>query len=167
MTLALALIPLGPAIANDPFTSMALIRPPRPHTAEEFSVKSPDGKTIRLADYRGKVVFLNFWATWCAPCRDEMPAMQRLYQKYRDRGLVVLAVSLDSETSGVAPFVKQLGVSFPIAQDLTWTVAERYRVNRLPSSFLVDRQGTLVALAIGPRDWDTTPAHAVMESLLR
>jgi hypothetical protein len=67
----------------------------------------------------------------------------------------------------VAPFVKQLGVSFPIAQDLTWTVAERYRVNRLPSSFLVDRQGTLVALAIGPRDWDTTPAHAVMESLLR
>ena len=164
----LVLLACTPSEANDPFKSMNLIRPARPHVAEDFSLKSPDGKTtIKLADYRGKVVFLNFWATWCPPCRDEMPAIQRLYQRYRDRGLAVVAVSVDADAAGIEPFVKQHGFSFSVGQDPQMVLAERYKVRALPSSFLVDRGGNVAALAIGPREWDTAPSHAVLESLLK
>ena len=168
-TVALLLsLTCGPAAAEDPFKAMNLIRPPRPHVAREFSLKSTDGKaTIKLADYRGKVVFLNFWATWCPPCLEEMPAMQRVYERYRDRGLVVVAVSVDADGSGIEPFVKQRGLSFPIGQDPQMALAEQYGVRALPSSFLVDRKGNLAALAIGPREWDTMPSRAVLESLLK
>jgi peroxiredoxin len=164
---AVLLLTCGPAAA-DPFVSMSLIRPSRPPVARDFSLRSPDGKTtIKRADYAGKVLFLNFWATWCPPCREEMPAMQRLYQRYRDRGLVVVAVAVDTNTSGIQEFVRQQGFSFPVGQDADGEVAERYRVLRLPSTFLVDRNGNMVALAMGPREWDTTLSHAVIESLLR
>jgi len=164
---AVLLLTCGPAAA-DPFASMSLIRPPRSSVAPEFSLRSPDGKaSIRRSDYAGKVLLLNFWATWCPPCREEMPGMQRLYERYRDRGLVVVAVALDTNATGIQAFVKQQGFSFPVAQDVDGEVAERYRVLRLPSTFLVDRAGNTVALAMGPREWDTTPSHAVIETLLK
>ena len=165
---ALLLLTCGPAAADDPFRSMNLMRPPRPHVAREFAAKSPDGKaTVKLADYRGKVVFLNFWATWCPPCLEEMPAMQRVYERYRDRGLVVVAVAVDSDPAGVEAFVKQGRFSFPVGRDADRAIAEQYKVVHLPSSFLVDRNGQLAALAIGPREWDTKPSYAVLESLLK
>jgi len=96
-----------------------------------------------------------------------MPAMQRLYERYRDRGLAVVAVAVDTNTSGIQEFIRQQGFSFPVGQDADGEVAERYRVLRLPSTFLVDRNGNMVALAMGPREWDTRPSHAVVESLLK
>jgi peroxiredoxin len=160
---------IAAAAAGDPdaFRSLSLIKPSRPQAAKDFSVQSPDGRTIRLTDYRGKVVFLNFWATWCPPCREEMPAMERLYQKYRDRGLVVLAVSVDHDPALVQPFAKKHKFSFPIGHDPQMALAERYGVRALPSSFFLDRRGQVVALAIGPREWDTKPSYAVVDSLLR
>ena len=177
LRIALLVVALGPwatgaRAVEDPFTSLSLIKPTaqrdgRPQMAKAFEVPSSNGKTIRLADYRGKVVFLNFWATWCPPCREEMPAMERLYQRYRDRGLVVLAVSVDSDATAIPPFVTQHKFTFPIGQDPKMALADRYGVRALPSSFLVDKRGNLAALAIGPREWDTTPSYAVVESLLK
>jgi peroxiredoxin len=162
-----ALLGVAPAVAaQDVLKALDLIKPVRPQQAKDFSVPSPDGKPVKLADHRGKVVFLNFWATWCPPCREEMPAMERLYQRYRDQGLSVIAISVDADAVAVPPFVKKNGLTFPIGLDPKMALADRYGVRALPSSFLIDRQGALAALAIGPRAWDTKPAYAVIESLL-
>lgn len=153
--------------AEDPIKALGLIKPSRVRAAKNFTVPSPDGNSIRLADYRGRVVFLNFWATWCVPCREEMPSMEQLYRRYKDRGLVVLAISVDAEGAKVVvPFVKELKLTFPIGLDPRMTLAQQYGVLGIPSSFLVDQKGRLVALALGPRDWDSKTARAVIESLL-
>jgi peroxiredoxin len=154
------------ARAQDPFKALELVKPARVRTASEFAAPSPDGKQVRLGDHRGQVVFLNFWATWCPPCREEMPAMERLYQRYREKGFTVIAVSVDSDIVAVPPFLRQNKLTFPIGHDPKMALAERYGVRALPSSFLIDRKGNLVALAIGPRAWDTKPAYAVIETLL-
>lgn len=145
-----------------------LIKPSRAQAAKDFTVPSPNGKTLQLADYKGKVVFLNFWATWCPPCKEEMPAMERLYQRYKERGLVILALSVDTEGAPiVVPFVKEYKLTFPVGLDPKMSVAERYGVRGLPTSFLVDQQGALVALALGPREWNGKSAHALIDFLLR
>lgn len=165
---ALALLAAGAVAAPDAFKALDLIRPARVQAAKDFVAPSPDGKApVKLADYRGKVVFLNFWATWCPPCREEMPAMERLYRRYESKGLVVLAISIDSEATVIPGFVKQNKLTFPIGHDPKMALAERYGVRALPSSFLIDRRGNLAALAIGPRAWDTSASYAVIESLLK
>jgi thiol-disulfide isomerase/thioredoxin len=113
-------------------------------------------------------VFLNFWATWCPPCKEEMPAMERLYQRYRDKGLVVLAVSVDTEGAPtVIPYVNEHKFTFPIGLDPRMTLAEQHGVRALPTSLLFDKKGTLVAMAVGPREWDGKAAHALIDGLLR
>ena len=166
-TLVLWLIP-GPASSEDPIKALELIKPSRAQTAKPFAVPTPDGRSVKLVDYRGKVVFLNFWATWCPPCKEEMPAMERLYRRYKDKGLVVLAVSVDAEgTQVVNPFVKDYEFTFPIGLDPKMTLAYEYGVRALPSSFFVDKNGNLAAMALGPREWDSKRAHALVEFLLK
>ena len=105
----------------------------------------PEGATLTLADFRGRVVLLNFWATWCGPCKEEMPAMERLYQRFREQGLVVLAVSNDSEgsTRSVARFTKESGFTFPVGLDPRLRVASLYGVRVLPASLIIDRKGSI------------------------
>jgi len=153
---------------SDPFKALELIRPSRVQAAKEFTVPTPDRKSLRLSDSKGKVVLLNFWATWCPPCLEEMPAMERLYQRYKGKGLVVVALSVDADgATAVIPFVREHKLSFPVGLDPKTAVAERYGVRALPSTFLVDRNGNLAALAIGPREWDGPSAHALIELLLK
>jgi peroxiredoxin len=164
----LLLLTCGPAAAEDPFTSMNLFRPGNPHLAGDFSMRSADGKTtVKLVDYRGKVVLLNFWATWCPPCREEMPSMERLYQRYRDRGFTILALSVDRNVAAVPGFVEGFRLTFPIGLDLEGAVAKAYRMRALPTTVVIDRAGQVVAGAAGARDWDSPAAHAVVETLLR
>jgi len=166
--LALSVAPSTSVSAADPFAELDLIRPSRPTAAPEFTVPGLTGGRIALRDLRGKAVFLNFWATWCPPCKQEMPSMERLYRRYKDRGFTVLAVSIDTaDAATVARFVKKLSLTFPIGLDPKMEVANRYTVRALPSSFLLDRNGTTVAVAMGPREWDGTAARAVIESLLK
>jgi cytochrome c biogenesis protein CcmG, thiol:disulfide interchange protein DsbE len=158
----------GIARAGDPFAELSLIRPRRPTAAADFTVPQLNSQQVRLSDFKGRVVFLNFWATWCVPCREEMPSMERLYRRYRDRGLTILAVSVDrGGPATVAAFVKMLRLTYPIGLDPKMEVAERYRVLALPSSFLIDREGNVTGSAVGPRDWDSPAARAVVETLLK
>ena len=167
LALAAALLPARMVLAEDPVAALSLIRPKPVKEAPDFQARTPDDRLLRLADYRGKVVFLNFWATWCEPCREEMPGMERLHRAYKDRGLVVLAVSLDSQgASVVKPFLKNLGLTFPVALDPKMTVRERYGVWAVPSTFIIDRAGQRLFYANGSREWDSKAAHALMESLL-
>lgn len=158
----------GIARAGDPFAELRLIRPKRPTAATDFTVPQLSSQQLRLSDFRGRVVFLNFWATWCVPCREEMPSMERLYRRYGGRGLTILAVSVDrGGPATVAAFVKMLRLTYPIGLDPRMEVAEQYRVRALPSSFLVDRHGDVAGIAVGPRDWDNPAARAVVETLLK
>lgn len=109
--------------------------------APEVSLKDLQGQDVKLSDFRGKVVLLNFWATWCKPCKEEMPAMQASYDKLRDRGFVVLAVNELEDTEKVAEHIRAYGHTFPVVMDRNNTVANKYGVVGLPASFLIDRQG--------------------------
>ena len=144
-----------------------LIRPSRQKLADDFSAPLVDGRTLKLSAQRGKIVMINFWATWCPPCREEMPAMERLWRHHQDQGFVLLAVSVDSVTAKVKPFVAEHQLTFPILLDPAMDVANAYGVRALPSSFFVDRRGTLTALALGPRAWDNDASHSLVEALLR
>jgi peroxiredoxin len=143
-----------------------LIRPSRPKQAADFTVSLLGGGTLKLKGQRGKPVMVNFWATWCAPCREEMPAMERLYLEHRERGFVLLAVSVDSDASLVTPFLERYKLTFPVALDANMDLANTYGVRALPASFLIDRNGYLTALALGPRAWDNRAAHALVETML-
>ena len=109
--------------------------------APEISLKDLQGHEVRLSDFRGKVVLLNFWATWCKPCKEEMPAMQTSYEKLRDKGFVVLAVNELEDTDKVAQHIRDHGHTFEVVMDRNNTVANRYGVVGLPVSFLIDAQG--------------------------
>jgi thiol-disulfide isomerase/thioredoxin len=126
------------------------------------------GKTrFRLSEHRGKVVMVNFWATWCPPCRDEMPAMERLYRQQKDAGFELVAVSLDADPKVVAPFLSAHKLTFLVALDPEMSLADKYGVRALPSSFIVDRDGTMTAVAIGPRHWDSDASHSLIEAMAR
>ena len=111
--------------------------------AADFALSTPDGEEIRFADLRGKVVLLNFWATWCPPCTAEMPDLQSLYEQYGEaQGFVVLAVDLQEDAATVKAFVEQHDLTFPIVLDRTGTVTQDlYHVRPLPTSMIIDREG--------------------------
>jgi len=138
-----------------------------PRLAPDFAVPDLAGHAVRLSALRGKVVVLNLWATWCPPCREEMPSMERLYGRLRDRDFQLLAVSQDEDgSSAVEPFVKQLGITFPVLIDPERQVGERYGVWGYPETFIIDRNGYVVERVIGPRDWATPTQIAMLEALI-
>ena len=119
--------------------------------APDFALLDPQGEPVRLSDLRGRPVVINFWATWCEPCREEMPALQRLYAE-RDGGVAVVAVNFRETPDAAAAFVRELGLTFPVALDRQGEVAARYGVRGLPSSFFVDGGGVVRAVHFGPLD---------------
>jgi thiol-disulfide isomerase/thioredoxin len=137
--------------------------------APGFALADMDGEQHRLTDYKGKVVLVNFWATWCPPCRREMPALEVLYLKYRERGLIVLAVNQWEDADHVFAYMGQLNVfpTFPVLFDPESRVSADYGVKGLPTSFLVDRQGRLVYRAIGGREFDHPDIERLLQTLLQ
>jgi len=109
---------------------------------------------VNLADFSGRVVLVNFWATWCKPCEDEIPAMERLYRRLHGEGFELVAVSVDEDPAEVERFRERMQISFPIAVDPRQEISRRYQTMGFPESFLIDRDGRLVERYIGPREWD-------------
>jgi len=125
--------------------------------APEFKLTDINGKRVALSDLRGKVVLLNFWATWCGPCRAEMPSLGNLYEALKGKGFVVIAVSVDTSEKPVKPFVSEKRISFPVLMDKDKEVAfDQYGVFGLPTSFLIDRRGVIVEKFMGERDWGSS-----------
>jgi peroxiredoxin len=110
-------------------------------TAPDFTLRSVSGPNLRMQEQRGRVVLVNFWATWCAPCRKEMPHLNRLYEKYRASGFVLLGVNVDDDTSKAAAVAEQLGLKFPVLLDSEKKASKLYDLNAMPSTVLVDRDG--------------------------
>ncbi len=147
---------------------LGLEPPPGGRTAApDFTLPALGGGTIRLAELKGQVVMLNFWATWCPPCRAEMPAMERLYREYASRGFAIVAIDYREGPDLVQPFVEELGLTFPIALDRDGKVTDaKYPTGGLPTTYILDRQGRVVARRIGFADWDSAAARALVETLL-
>jgi peroxiredoxin len=126
------------------------------HPAPDFTLRALDDGEVSLAALRGRVVLVNFWATWCKPCEDEMPAMQRLYQALDGGGdgFELLAVSVDEGDEEVRAFRDRLALGFPILRDPEKRAAGAYHTFRFPESWLVDADGVVVARYVGPREWD-------------
>ena len=137
-------------------------------TARDFSlpIALPLGRPQSLSSLKGKVVLLNFWATWCGPCRSEMPSMEALYARHREKGLEILAVNCQEQQPEVLSFMANNGLSFPAVLDKDGKVSSFYGIRAIPTSFLLDREGDIIMKLTGSIDWDTPEIHAAMEMLL-
>jgi peroxiredoxin len=127
-----------------------------------------DGRQASLQDWRDKAIVLNFWATWCQPCTVEMPTLEALWRGYRERGLVVVGVSVDrgAPRALLDPYLKNLGLTFPILLDPDAATAGAWRVTGIPATFLIRPGGDVVGVAMGAREWNSNEMRALVDTLL-
>lgn len=136
--------------------------------APNFTLTDLDGQMVSLTNFRGKVVLLNIWATWCPPCVEEMPSMEKLFQELKDEDFEILAVSIDeSGAQDVLPFMKKHKLSFPVLLDAKGTIKALYRTTGVPESFIIDKDRILVEKVIGPRDWASADAIRFFRNLIQ
>jgi peroxiredoxin len=163
MTLRPGVAVLALLLAGGCQRASALVGKPAP----EFSLTDLSGRAVRLANLKGRVVFLNVWATWCEPCREEMPAMEELYRRLRGPDFEMLAVSADQDgREMVERFVREHGLTFPVLPDPNLQIADRYKVTGYPETFVIDRNGRIVAHELGPREWDSPGSYDAFRRLI-
>jgi peroxiredoxin len=132
----------------------------------QFSGSTLDARQLSMTEYRGTVIVLTFWASWCLECRVEMPALERLQREFSSRGLAIIGVNARENKEAVGRHAKELGLTFPLVLDPDGKINALYGVIGLPTTFVVGRDGRAIAFAIGPRQWESAPARALIEALL-
>jgi cytochrome c biogenesis protein CcmG/thiol:disulfide interchange protein DsbE len=155
LTICLVLIVALPLILLSLKEHESISKPVKPGLpAPDFTFQDLDGKEVSLSDYRGWVVFVNIWATWCPPCVEEMPSIEKLYNALKDDQFKILAVSIDSKgREAVVPFMRKYNLTFPVLLDPEGKIGTLYGLTGVPESFLIDRKGIVVKKVIGPIDW--------------
>ncbi|WP_157606886.1 TlpA disulfide reductase family protein [Sedimenticola selenatireducens] len=151
LLLAVTLLPFT-VLAATPAQTLTPVEPRPP--APDFTLQDLDGNRVRLVDLRGRPVIVNFWATWCPPCREEMPSMQRAWERLRPEGVALLAVNVGEDVDTVFQFTGSYPVEFPILFDHDGAVSGAWPIRGLPTTFVVDPQGRIAYRAIGGREWD-------------
>ena len=138
-------------IKADASTTGEIAQPYEGFLAPDFELTAATGDTLRLSDLRGKAVILNYWASWCPPCRAEMPAFQAIHQVYQDSGLVVLGINAANQDDSIQAqeYIAEMNLTFPILYDASGTAQDLYAVSALPSTFFIDRAGIIKAVVIG------------------
>ena len=166
--LMVALIGIGSAAAPDilPVATRSVVKLGEP--APNFQLPDVNDHLVTLSDSHGKVVLLNFWATWCGPCRVEMPTMEQLYRMFSRKDFEILAVSIDAQGVAVTrPFQEEYHLTFPILHDTEYRVGLLYGARSLPMTFLVDRQGVVRHQIFGARDWGASEAQQLAQMLMK
>jgi len=138
----------------------------RPTIPPDFDGRTVDNREMSLRSLQGKVVVLNFWATWCLECRPEMPGFERLHREFSARGLAVIGINAREGSAAIREYAKELGLTFPLLLDDSGKINSSYGVIGLPTTFLIGRDGRAIALAVGPRDWSGNPSRELIRSLL-
>ncbi|MFZ3092052.1 MAG: TlpA disulfide reductase family protein [Nitrospirota bacterium] len=136
--------------------------------APDFTLKDTSGKNASLKDYKGRVVMINFWATWCPPCRQEMPSMEELFKEYNKKGFEILAISSDSQGEKIVkPFMEFYELNFRALMDPEGNVHSIYGVTAIPTTYIVDKQGNVTHKIMGPMDWKDKKSKEMIERLLQ
>ncbi len=135
--------------------------------APDFTLTDRSGRSTGLKENRGKVVILHLWATWCRPCREEFPLFERMFRRFKDRGVVFFPVAIDRDKSAdeVRSLAKEYGASFEVYLARDGSITQRYWSFGVPETYFIDRNGVIVARAIGPRDWDSEGVAALIDGL--
>jgi DsbE subfamily thiol:disulfide oxidoreductase len=136
-----------------------------PVEAPDFTTKNLDGEEVSLSSFQGKTVLLNFWATWCPPCRAEMPSMQVLYEELRDEGIELVAVDLQEPERTVKKFIEEHGYTFPILLDSRGTVGAQYGVRSIPTTFIINAEGYAIAQLVGSREWESEELYEALRNV--
>lgn len=134
--------------------------------APNFMLQDLTGKSVNLTELQGKIVFLNFWATWCPPCRAEMPSIENFYNRYKEKDVHVLAVNIQEEAPVVRSFLEKNLYSFPIVLDSSGRTAQLYGIRGIPTTFILDRKGNVLGTLVGSREWDTPEVYRLFDTLL-
>jgi peroxiredoxin len=136
--------------------------------APDFELRDLSGRLVRLSAHQGRVVLLNFWATWCGPCKDEMPSMERLYHEFDPKQFEILAVSMDAQGPSITrPFIESFALTFPVLHDTDLRVAAQYGARAIPATFVLNREGVIVWRFFGgPLNWQSPEQHAVIQKLI-
>ena len=148
------------------FDNIGIVQIPHMTQPVEIQLEDVFGNTIRLSDFRGKIVFLNFWASWCPTCVAEMPSMERLHGRFKDREFVMVAVNLQEAKAQVKAFVEEFKITFLTLLDSGGEVGAALAVHALPTTFVLDKDGRLIGRATGPREWDSQNSIAFFEHLI-
>jgi len=135
--------------------------------SRDFTLPLLDGSSASLSSYKGKVVILNFWATWCPPCRSEMPSMETLYKRFKDQGLEILAVDIGENLNTVQQFIKTKNYTFPVMLDSKSQISGIYGIEAIPTTFIIDRDGKIIGRVTGSIHWDTAQVFSAFEALLK
>ncbi len=165
---ALFLGPLGTPVwaHQQAFENMGITKPRTEKSAPGFSLQDIKGNQVSLEDFRGKAILLNFWATWCQACKDELPSMQRLYETLSSEGVEVVAISIDRNNfDRIKEYAKEYKLTFPILWDPEQKVRKHYYIMGLPTTYLIGPEGKLRGFASGAREWDSTDAIQALTSL--
>ncbi|HEY6878982.1 MAG TPA: TlpA disulfide reductase family protein [Polyangiales bacterium] len=134
--------------------------------APEIALKDRAGHPVKLAELKGKVVLVDFWASWCGPCREELPVLDALYKKYKERGLVIIGVGLDRDTDKLNKFLRALPLSFPVVHDPAGAVADKYEPPKMPSSYIIDKRGLIRHVHAGFKASDKAVLEKELTALL-
>ena len=131
----------------------------------EIRLKDLNGKPVSLSDFRGKIVFLNFWTTWCYACRIEMPDMEKLHQKFKNKNFVIVTINLQEPVSQVKQFFEEFKLSFTALLDSDGEVGAHFMITAIPTTFILDKEGIIIGKIMGPREWDSKKSFALIEHL--
>lgn len=131
----------------------------------KIRLSDPDGRPVSLSEFRGKIVFINFWTTWCLACVIEMPSMEKLHQKFKDKDFVMVAINLQESAARVKQFYKQYQLTFTTLLDITGDVGAALGINAIPTTLILDKNGRIIGKALGPREWESKESIALFEYL--
>ena len=166
--IVLAVIAYRIQLSPNQKTTLNQERPEVGHPAPDFTLRNLQGNLEGLADHKDKVIILNFWATWCAPCLEEMPAFEKLYRRYRSQGVTVLAVSLDKgDLSKVKGFVDANNLTFPVLIDSGGTAEKLYPSFNIPFTYVIDKAGRVAARVDGAKNWASSETFAALDILIK
>ncbi len=147
------------------FEEMLVLKVPHATNPIEFRLNDLDGRLVKLSDFRGKIVFLNFWTTWCPTCRIEMPSMEKLHQKFKNKDFNMVTINLQESATQVKEFFKAYKLTFTALLDSTGEIGAAFGIYQIPTTFILDKEGRIIAKAVGPREWDSKDSIALFEHL--